>query len=481
MPNIDGPHTQAPPQQQAGEQHADDSSTVSTQSVQSGRRLLYLLMLPVIATMLNFTAFGVALPTLRDEFGIGADLAAWLVIAYTLPFMVLVPLYGRLGDGLGKRNLITIGLGIFIVGTGVAMTARGMGWLMLARIIQGAGLAGMMPLCIAIISERFAPSERGRALGFWNSVGPLFGIAGPVIAGLIIDQWGWRMIFIPALLAGIIAFVAVYIGIPSLRRMRIGFLRHFDWLGAGLLAVAIISFVAYVSSRPITGVAPLRDWRLFLISIVATGAFVLREDRTRDPFLHLALFLNRSLITAAVISGLRMFTMSGVGFLMPLYLADVHGLSATATGVILMLNAAALFATMRLGGQLGDRWGSRIPVMIGLSIQAAVMLYFALIPATVSLVWVAAGLIVHGLAAGLSLASLHRAAMSDVDNRETGAAAGVYSMIRFSGLLMGAALGGVLLQQALDTRPTAVAYQMVFAIIAAAALGGALTGSLLKA
>ncbi len=472
MSVVDHPHVQS-----SGNPQVAPPST----PIQSDRRLLYLLMTPVIATILNFNAFAVALPTVRDEFAIGADMAAWLVIAYTLPFMVLMPLYGRLGDGLGKRNLIVIGLVIFLVGTSLAMMARGMGWLAFARIVQGAGLSGIMPLSIAIISERFPPAERGRALGLWNSVGPLFGIAGPVIAGVIIDQWGWRPVFLPAFVAGIIALVAVYIGIPSLRQMRISYLRTFDWFGVALLAMAVTTFIAFVSSRPITGVAPLQDWRLLLLSLAAIGIFVLREDRARDPFLHLALFLNRTLITAGVASGLRMFTMSGIGFLMPLYLVDVHGQSASATGTILMLNATALFLTMRLGGQLGDRWGSRIPVMTGLSIQAASMLYFALLPATASLAWVTIGLFVHGGGAGLSLASLHRAAMSDVDTREAGAAAGVYSMIRFGGMLLGTALGGVILQQALDTRPTTVAYQMVFLVIAAAAICGALIGSRLKA
>ena len=145
-----------------------------------------------------------------------------------------------------------------------------------------------------------------------------------------------------------------------------------------------------------------------------------------------------------------------------------------------MLNAGALLVTMRLGGQLGDRWGSRIPVVTGMSIQAVSMFYFALLPANVPLVWVAVGLVAHGMGAGLSLASLHRAAMSDVDTREAGAAAGVYSMIRFGGMLLGTALGGVILQQALDTRVTVVAYHTVFVLVAAASVLGALIGSRLK-
>jgi MFS family permease len=438
-------------------------------------------MAPVVAMVFNFSAFSVAVPTLRDQFAIGADMAAWLVIAYILPFMMLMPLYGRLGDGLGKRNLILLGLSVLLVGTMMAISARSMGWLLAARMIQGAGASGVVPLSIAIISERFVPAARGRALGAWNSVGPLTGVAAPLLAGLIIDHWGWRMIFAPVLLLGVVAIAVVYWGAPSLRRPQFGFLRHFDWLGLLLFAGIVVGLVTFVSSQPITGVAPLRDWRLLLVGALALTGFILRERQFRSPFLNLDLFRNSSLIIAAIGVGLRMFTMSGIGFLMPLYLLDVHSQSASAIGGMLMLNAGALFATMRLGGQLGDRWGSRAPVMAGMSIQAACMVWFALLPADAFLLLVGGGLVVHGLGAGLSLAPLHRAAMSHVNAHETGAAAGVYSMIRFGGSLLGAALGGVMLQTALDAQlATVAAYRLVFLAIAAMALTGVLLGARLR-
>jgi predicted MFS family arabinose efflux permease len=151
--------------------------------------------------------------------------------------------------------------------------------------------------------------------------------------------------------------------------------------------------------------------------------------------------------------------------------------SASAKVGMVMLNAGALLMTMRLGGRLSDRLGSRLLVAGGMSIQAAAMACFGLLSAEAPFYWIAVGLIVHGLGAGLSLAALHRAALSNVSIDEAGAAAGVYSMIRFSGTLLGATLGGVLLQQALETQATTVAaYQQVFFIIAAAAALGAAIG-----
>jgi MFS family permease len=168
-----------------------------------------------------------------------------------------------------------------------------------------------------------------------------------------------------------------------------------------------------------------------------------------------------------------MFTMTGIGFLMPLYLTDVHALNATAIGVITTLNALALLVTIRVGGLLADRWSSRWPVMIGSSAQMGVAAYFAWLPATVPLGFIAAGLAVHGLGAGLALASLHRSSMSTILPEQVGMGAGVYSMIRFGMGTLGVALTGVILQIGLDhSLPAIEAYQLVFLCVAGIALPG---------
>ena len=449
------------------------SESEARQKSLTNRQLLYVLMAPSFAMILSGATFGVALPTIRTQLGIEADLAAWLVTAYTLPFIIFMPLYGRIGDSLGKRNLILLGMAIFSAGTLLSFAAESVPLLVLGRAVQGAGVAGIAPLSMAIISERFPRGKRGSALGTWNSVGPVVGIVGPLSAGLMVDYLGWRSIFLPMFLFGILAFLVVWHFIPSLRTANFRFLRSFDWAGVVLLASAITFFIFYISSRPITGVEPLRDWRLLIIALVCGFGFVWREKRRIDSFVDLTLLAIPSLRWASIGSGVRMFTMNGIAFVMPLYLADVRGLSAWGIGAVVMMNAAALLATMRLGGQLADRWGSRRPVMFGSSVQAACMAAFALLPADVPLALLALFIVFHGLGAGLSLAAYHRASLSQVDTDQAGAAAGIYSMVRFSGLLLGAALGGVLLQQSLaSTGSVLLAYQIVFSVIAVVASTG---------
>jgi EmrB/QacA subfamily drug resistance transporter len=429
--------------------------------------------------VINMSMFGVALPTIRDTFGIQADETSWLVIAYILPNVISLPLYGRLGDGLGKRRLFLIGILVFLAGTVISLLAIEIPLLILGRAIQGVGAAGINPLCIAIISERFPQGERGKALGTWNSMGPLAAIFGPFLGGFMVDHMGWRTIFGPVLLIGLVTLFIVQRQIPAMKRSfaQPGFLRTFDWGGVTLLSMATTGLILYTSSRPITGIEPLQDWRLLGVALLLFGGFILWEKQRSNPFVALDIFAIKNFSRASLGSGIRMFTMSNIGFLTPLYLTDVHALSAATLGVVMTLHAGALLVTMRLGGQLADRWGSRRPVMIGSSVQVGIMIYFAWLPGTVSWGMVVAGLICHGLGAGLSLAALHRSSMSKVAPEQAGAAAGLYSMIRFGGVVLGVALGGVVLQHGLDRSwSTLGAYQVVFGFVAAVALLGVVIG-----
>lgn len=427
------------------------------------------LMMPIMMTILNMTMFRLTLPTLRATFNMQADTTAWLVTAYSLPYMLFMPLYGRLGDELGKRLLFLAGISIFLTGAAISLAAPNLGFLFAGRTLQGIGAAGVSPLCIALISEHFPVSTRGKALGTWNSMGPVGGVIGPFLAGFLIDYIGWRTVFIPSLAVGLISFIAIQRYIPPVRQHRTfsEFFRRFDWGGVVLLSIAATVLIFFTSSRPITGVAALRDWRLLAGALFFFGGFILWEKRHRNPFVTLDIFRDKNFRQASLIVGIRMFTMNSIGFLIPLYLTDIHTLHATLMGVIVTLNAGALLVTMRMGGQLADRWGSRWPILVGVSIQMGSAVYFAWLPEHAALLLVALGLTAHGLGAGLSLAALHRTSMQNIPAQQMGIAAGLYSMIRFSGMTFGVALGGVMLQIGFNRSLAMIdAYQFTFRFIA---------------
>ncbi|MCB0191072.1 MAG: MFS transporter [Anaerolineae bacterium] len=467
-------HLQQPPFQ-------NNFSTVGSGEIISttdNHAILVSLMVPVVMVIMNLTMFNIALPTIRDLYHIQAEVAAWMVTVYTIPFMVSMPLYGRLGDELGKRRLFFVGIAIFMIGTIVVLTANTLSQLMVGRAIQGVGSSGVVPLCMAIISQIFPPAERGRALGTWNSIGPVTGIVGPFIAGLLIDYLSWRTIFGPILVAGLAGAVVVQGKVPQEQKVvHFHALRSFDWLGVALLGLGVTTTVFYLSSQVITGVASLQDWRLLILAIVFFCAFIVWEKRHKDPYIALSIFSNTTFSRASVCSAIRMFAMSSVGFLVPLYLTDVYNLSASLTGIILMLHAGALLGTMRLGGQLADRWSSRRPVLSGMSVQMVTMVLMAVLSVSTPVGLVLIVIIFHGLGAGLSLAALHRASMSKIPREQTGTAAGVYSMVRFGGNVLGPTVGGVILQHGLDQSLLPIeAYHIVFWCICGVMICGVLIG-----
>jgi DHA2 family methylenomycin A resistance protein-like MFS transporter len=169
--------------------------------------------------------------------------------------------------------------------------------------------------------------------------------------------------------------------------------------------------------------------------------------------------------------------MSGISFLMPLYLTDIHNASASTVGAVLAVQAGTLFLVSRAGGQIADRWGSRLPTAVSMLGLVGVMVALALLPASAPLWIIFVAVAVHGLIIGLSLAPLHRSAMQGVDEAATGMAAGLYSMLRFAGQILGTALAGVLLQQGLDRLlPPLAAYQSVFWLHVAIALVATIAG-----
>ncbi|MEM8859414.1 MAG: MFS transporter [Chloroflexota bacterium] len=453
------------------------STAASSRNVDPNR-LLYSVMIPGIIMPLSGWMFSVSLPVIRDHFGVEPDAAAWIATSFSLTFMIMMPVYGRLSDSLGKRRLLLWGIALFTLGSIIVVSSNTFGMLLFGRVIKGLGIAGTLPISLALITEVFSPDERGGAMGRFSSVGPITGVVAPLLAGFVVDWGGWRMAFVPPILIAVISMVAVYYLIPSTgRSIDWGFLLQFDWIGVLLLSLAMASLLFYLSSRPITGIDPLQDWRLGLAAAIFTIAFVFYELQQDQPFIRLPILKTRSLLTGSLGAALRMMALSGgVGFLMPLYLADVFDLNATQSGYYLMLNPAAMTIFVRLGGRWSDQYGSRRIIVFGFVIVIGFMFGMTQITAE-SPTWILLSLLtVFGVGAGLMLASLHRAALNDVAEEDMGGASGLYSMIRFMGSSFGAAIAGILLANYLGQflNNPLQAYQQVYLWFAGFAVLGLL-------
>lgn len=444
---------------------------------------LIALMLPQLMIVFNLSAVSVALPAVREAFNAPVDTMAWVVTIYTLPYVALMPLYGRLGDDLGIRRMVLVSTAVFLAGTALDVFSPNLSLLLLGRFIQGAGASGIVPLAIAMIYRIFPRDEQGRALGQWNSIGPVASVAGSLISGVIIDNLGWRIIFLLPLLVGLVTLYMVRRTAHGAEpHLHLDALRSFDWGGVLLLAATLTAFLFYLTSRSITGQPPLRDWRLLLATIIPLVAFLWYERRQAAPFIDLTILTDLNLLRVCLSSATRMFVMASTDFLIPLFLSDLQGLSATAIGLIVMIRSAALFPTMYFGGRITDRWGSRRPIILGLGVQTASLALIALDGAGgAGVVWTVTGLLLNGLSAGMALPALHRAAMEGPEGERSGAAAGVYSMIRFWGMMLGTAVAGVLLQSLLDRGiAPLLSYRLVYAATALVGAVGVVSAIVLR-
>ncbi len=247
----------------------------NTLSPQVTRWIIISLVFPTMLMPFNNGIDRVALPIIRDSFNIQPDMAAWVVTAFSLPYTILTPVYGRLSDGLGKRRLILIGSLLFVMGTTISVFSTNLTWLMAGRALQGVGTGGMMPMAMALISEIVNPARRGKVLGTWAITGPASASISVLVSGFIVENWGWRGALVPPLFLGCLAFFVIYTKLPAgLSARRPGFVRSFDWRGVGLLAAWMTSFLFYLSSRPITGVAPFQDWRLLGVTLLLAALLV---------------------------------------------------------------------------------------------------------------------------------------------------------------------------------------------------------------
>ena len=148
-----------------------ESEEAESLSSRAARRVLISLMFSSMLMPMVSGMSRVALPVIRDDFGIPADLTAWVLAAFMLPFVVLMPIYGRLSDGVDRRLLILLGTVIFGIGSAMTFMAPDMRWLMAGRAIQGIGVGGMTPMGMALLASIFSAGERGRVLGTWSAVG----------------------------------------------------------------------------------------------------------------------------------------------------------------------------------------------------------------------------------------------------------------------------------------------------------------------
>ncbi|WP_028923046.1 MFS transporter [Pseudonocardia acaciae] len=380
------------------------------------------------------SAVAVALPAITEDLGSAVALGQWVVLGYLLPLIGLALPVGRWVDRVGRRAAFTFGAGGFAVASALVGVAPGLGWLVAARVAQGAFGAMLFSLTPVLPAVMVRPEARGRAMAVVTTVGPLGLIAGPAVGGALVGTLDWPWIFYLNVPVAAVAIAMVRVGMPDdgpLRAPRRAWL-----VEAGLLGSASASVLLGLSLAAADGLG----W----LAVVGVAALPLAAW-TRLPSAGPVVALVRAPGLAGPLLALlaAMLPIGLVQFVAPFYLQGVLGEPVAVVGLTLLAFAVATAAAGPIGGVLADRWGARRTALAGAVLAALGVGLLAPLDAEWAPGDVAWRLAVLGAGAGLFNGPNLAAAMAATPPRLLATAASATSMARQLGIALGPAVATV--------------------------------------
>lgn len=326
------------------------------------------LILTMLMSSLGQMIFSTALPTIVGELG-GVDHMSWVISAFLLAQTVAMPIIGKLGDMLGRKNLFLMGIVLFMLGSILGAIAQSMTLLIVARAFQGFAGGTLMVSSQAILAEIVPARQRGKFMGIMGAVFGFSSVLGPVLGGWFTDGPGWRWGLWINVPLGLIALTTAVVFLKLPRRHGAG---RFDYVGATLLTVAASTLILTT-----TWGGTQYEWTsttiltLIAVSALAWGLFILAERRAANPLIPMNLFKTRNFVlttSAGLIFGIAMF---GTMAYIPTYLQMVHSMSPTAAGLMMTPMMVGMLLTSIGVGQVISRTGKyRFYPFIGLMIMA---------------------------------------------------------------------------------------------------------------
>lgn len=381
----------------------------------------------------------VALPTLVKELNTNFATVQWVVLAYLLAISTLLLSMGRLGDMIGKKPVYLTGFIVFTAGSVLCGLAQSVYWLIGFRILQAVGAAMTVSLGMAIITEAFPSTERGKALGIGGAIVSVGIVVGPTLGGLIIDTLSWHWIFFVNLPIGIIGTLMALRFVPAFKP---GGRQKFDYLGAITLSISFLSLLLALTIGQQIGFNDSRIWLLFGAWLVLLVSFIVIEWRTPQPMIDLKLFQN-SLFSVSLVTGFIVFiALAGGTILMPFYLENVLGYDPFQVGLLLAIIPIGLGLMAPLSGSLSDRFGTRLITVIGLFVMMIGYLAMSTLSAQTSIGGYIVRLLPVGLGIGIFQSPNNSGIMGSAPRERLGVASGLLAITRTLGQTTGIAILG---------------------------------------
>lgn len=436
------------------------------------KRVLYVAVVASFIVFLDASAVNLALPAIRRELGGGLVLQQWVADAYLLTLGGLILVAGALSDRFGRVRVLQWGLGGFTATSvlcGLAWSAEA---LILSRGLQGVAGALLVPGSLALIVTVFKGPTQSLAIGRWSAWTSGAIIAAPLLGGLCVDLWSWRVIFF----LNVIPAAALW---PVLRRLRGPCLDRaagssIDITGALLAVVGLGGTVYAFISRGSLGWSSPQVWLPLALGAAALVLFVFHEARTAAPMLPLRLFTVRNFGWGNIATAAVYGAMSLGFFVLGLYLQQVAGMTATVAGLAALPSTLILMLLSSRVGALAGQWGPRWFMTAGPLLCAAGFLLLLGVDAPLDYpATVLPGLLVFGLGLALTVAPLTAAVLGAVTAEEAGIGSAVNNAVARIAALMAIAFAGLVTGSAVTTPGLHNALQVAAAFLIAGALASA--------
>lgn len=405
----------------------------------------WVLVSAILASSLGFisaSVIAVAIPAIRDSPGASFAEMQWINNAFVLTLSALILVGGAAGDRFGERDVLGVGVGVFVAMSLWCGLAGGAEELIVARAFQGIGAAMMVPGSLALIARNYPAAERGRAIGIWASASGVSAAFGPLVGGGIVTAGGegaWRWLFFLNLPIGALALLVLFARAPRDGPITS---ERLDYIG-GLLATLSLGLVAFALTRSSESGGGGFVLAAAVAGIAAFAAFLWWESRTRAPMMPLGLFASRGFSGANALTLLLYLALGGALFFLPLTLIEGWGLSARDAGVVFLPFTLVMAGLAQWAGGWADRVGTRLPLTVGPGISGVAFLGLAYAVGTQSM-WlgIVPAMVVLGIGLGFAVPVLSTAIMLTAPDEQAGAASGINNAVaRVAQLLAVAGLG----------------------------------------
>jgi len=447
------------------------------------RFALAALSLSMLMPSLDASIANIGLPALSSAFSASFQTVQWVVLAYLLAITCLIVSAGRLGDLIGRRHLLLIGIALFTIASLACGLAPTLTILIIARAVQGIGAAIMMALTIALVSGTVPKERTGRAMGLLGTMSAIGTALGPTLGGLLIAAYDWRLIFLVNVPVGLINWGLAYTSLPADKPAPAVDKKapRFDPIGTLLMAFTLAAYALAMTWGE--GHFGALNLGLLAAAIIGGMAFIASQRRVAAPLLRLSLFQRPGLALSLTLSIAVAATVMGVFVVGPFYLGHGLSLSAGAVGLALSAGPAVSALTGVPAGRLVDRFGTRRIMLLGLGGMVLGLVGLCTLPMLLGVAGYVAPLMLLTSHYALFQAANNTGIMQGIGAEDRGVVSGMLSLSRNLGLITGAALlgavfaygaGGAMTDHA-DAQAITQGLRLTYGLIAVVLVAGLVT------